>query len=67
MILFTGGGSAPVHAGIHTPQADTPQADTPHPATATAVDGTHATGMHSFFPNLFSDGSIISQRKEANP
>ena len=59
VILFTGGVSAPVHAGIH-PLGQTPPAeqalplDTHPPCPvhagihmATAADGTHPTGMHS--------------------
>ena len=36
-----GGGSAPVHAGIHIPPGST------HPPAATAMDGMHPAGMHS--------------------
>ena len=59
--LGGGGVSAPLHAGIHIPQADTPWADIPPPSacwdtppTAQCMLGygqqagcTHPTGMHS--------------------
>ena len=65
VILFTGGVSASVHAGVPIPYplgADipwekTPQEQkppTPHPQhTATPADGTHPTGMHSCYKLCF--------------
>ena len=62
MILFTGGVSASVHAGIPPPGADTPEEQTPPPQSRHTppsaehagrygqhAGGTHPTGMQSCF------------------